>query len=238
MTYNEIYNKVMPLQKRQEEKWNIWVVWVVRPLSVLLTQPLLHTDIKPLTITAISIVCSLIGCWLLAFGMSLGLRILGWFFFFSWAVLDGVDGNLARCTNKCSQLGDLWDTTGGYTAMILMYFSAGIAAFFDVNVFAFLPSYICLILGGATALCSIFPRLVMHKKKSQGQKSSTVEALSDKRSFGIVQIIAVNLVSPSGFMQVILLGSIVLNLLNVWISVYFVINLVIMLVSLYKLLRA
>ena len=173
-----------------------------------------------------------------AFGMTMWIRLIGWLCFFIWACLDGVDGNLARCTNQCSSLGDLWDTMGGYAAMVLILFGSGIAAFFDKNSIELLENYWYLIIGGATAIFSIFPRLIMHKKKSSELNSDAVKGLSDKKSFGLVKITAMNLVSPSGFMQVILLLCIILNFTNFFIVFYFFVTFGVMSLSLYKLLRA
>ena len=237
MTFKEIYDIAVPASKRKEEKFNIWVTIAVRPLSVLVTKPFLSTSVKPTQITAFSILSSLAGFCVLSFTQTMPLRVLGWFLFFAWAVLDGVDGNYARCSNQCSLLGDLWDTTGGYAAMVLMYFSCGIVAFYDNNMIRVLEPYWYLILGGATALFSIFPRLVMHKKKSYGDSSEAVKELSDKKSFSLSKIVAMNIISPSGFMQVILLLCIILNLTNLFISVYFVVNFGIMSLSLFKLLK-
>ena len=238
MTFKEIYDIAVPVAKRKEEKFNIWVTIAVRPLSVLLTKPFLGSKVKPTQITAFSLLCSLAGFFVLSFTHTMPLKILGWILFFAWAVLDGVDGNYARCSNQCSQLGDLWDTTGGYAAMVLMYFACGIDAFYDNNLFSPIEPYWYLILGGATAIYSIFPRLVMHKKKSYGNSSDAVKALSDKKTFGLSQIVAMNLVSPSGFMQVILLICILLHITNIFIGLYFIVNLGIMSISLYKLLKA
>ena len=238
MTFKEIYDIAVPVAKRKEEKFNIWVTIAVRPLSVLVTKPFLGSKVKPTQITAFSLLCSLAGFFVLSFTHTMPLKILGWILFFAWAVLDGVDGNYARCSNQCSQLGDLWDTTGGYTAMVLMYFSCGIVAFYDNNLINPIEPYWYLILGGATAIYSIFPRLVMHKKKSYGNSSDAVKALSDKKTFGLSQIVAMNLVSPSGFMQVILLICILLHITNIFIGLYFIVNLGIMSLSLNKLLKA
>lgn len=164
MTYKEIYDIAMPVAKRKEERLNVWVTIAVRPLSVLLIKPLIGSKTKPTTITKWSVLACLAGFSFFAFGNSLTRSLVGWLFFFVWAVLDGVDGNLARCTNQCSQLGDLWDTMGGYAAMVLMYFGAGIAAYSDTCVYDFTKTANYLILGGATAIMSIFPRLVLHKK--------------------------------------------------------------------------
>ena len=238
MKFKEIYDVAVPVAKRKEEKFNIWVTVAVRPLSVLATKPFLGTRIKPTQITAFSLLCSFAGFFVLSFTNIMPLKILGWLLFFAWAVLDGVDGNYARCSNQCSQLGDLWDTTGGYAAMVLMYFACGIVAFYDANLINLVEPYWYLILGGSTAIFSIFPRLVMHKKKSYGNSSDAVKELSEKKSFGLSQIIAMNLVSPSGFMQVILLICILLHITNLFIAFYFIVNLGIMSLSLYKLLKA
>ena len=238
MTFKEIYDIAVPTAKRNEERFNIWVTIAVRPLSVLVTKPFLGSKVKPTQITAFSLVCSLAGFFTLSFSQTMPLKILGWILFFAWAVLDGVDGNYARCSNQCSQLGDLWDTTGGYAAMVLMYLACGIVAFYDDNLVSIIEPYWYLILGGVTAIFSIFPRLVMHKKKSYGNSSDAVKQLSDKKSFGLSQIVAMNLVSPSGFMQVIFLACILLHFTNLFIDFYFVVNLGIMCLSLYKLLKA
>lgn len=238
MTYKEVYNIAVPPQKRKEEKWNILANNIFRPMSVILTVPLVNTKVKPTTITAYSIVAAILGFFLVAFSRSMELSVLGWFLFFLWDILDGVDGNLARCTNQCSPLGDLWDTTGGYAAMVLIYFSAGIAAAYDTNLYVFANPIVLCILGGATAIMSIFPRLVMHKKKSSGIESEVVKEMTNKQNFSLSKIFALNFISPTGFMQVFLLICICTHTLNIFIAFYFVVNLGIMILSLKKLLKA
>lgn len=237
MTYKEIYDIAMPEKKRKEERWNVWVTISVRPLSILCTIPFTRTKVKPTTITKWSVIANLLGFFLVAFAQSMTLKLVGWLFFFVWAVLDGVDGNLARSTNQCSSMGDLWDTMGGYAAMVLIYFSAGIAAFYDNSLYSFCDVYWMIILGGATAVISIFPRLVMHKKKSLNIDDESVKAISDKQNFSLSKIAAMNIVSPSGFMQVIFLLSIVFHVLNFFSVFYFAVNMGIMVMSLRGLLK-
>ena len=239
MKIKEVYSIAMPEKKKKEERMNIWVRLAVRPLSIVLTAPLVGTSIKPTTITMWSVLCNIIGAVLVSMNVNIYLSLLGWLFFFVWAVLDGVDGNLARCQGTCSQLGDLWDTMGGYVAMVSIYFSAGIASFMDANLFDFFGefSYLLLIIGGLTSIFSIFPRLIMHKKKSSNISSEAVQKISDKSKYSFSKIIAMNLISPSGFMQVLFLICIIFHLLNFFICSYFIINFGIMLVSLYDLLK-
>lgn len=236
MNYSQIYAKVMPETKRKEERYNLWVTAAVRPLSVLFTIPFIKTSITPIQITALSIVFSFLGFFYLGFGDSIQIRVVGWLMFFLWAVFDGVDGNLARCSNKCSQLGDLWDTTGGYAAMVMMHFASGIAAFYGPTEFFGAEKYWMIILGASSAILSIFPRLVFHKKKSYGEKFNDAKYFSDKKEFGLKQILAMNLVSPSGFLQVILLVCIILNRLSLFTIFYFIVNVMIFMISMKKLL--
>ena len=237
MTFNEVYAKVMPEKKRKEERFNIFAHWIGRPISILMTLPLINANVKPTTVTKCSILASVIGFFLVAYGNSMVLKIIGWAFFLLWNLLDGVDGDLARCTDQCSLLGDLWDTTAGYVAMVLTYFAAGIAAFYDLNRVVFLEPYWFLIIGGATAIASIFPRLVMHKKKSSNVNAKAIRELSDKEHFGLKNIIAMNLISPSGFMQVIFLICIMTHTLNVYVCFYAVLNIGIMFLSMHELLK-
>ena len=237
MTYKEIYDIAVPPQKRKEERWNLFAGHIGRPISVLMTVPLTKTKVKPTTVTGWSLIALVIGAILVSFNFNTTITIVGWGFFFLWNLLDGVDGNLARSTKQCSNLGDLWDTTGGYAAMVLTYFSIGVSSYYDSNLYDFCDKSLLLILGGATAVMSIFPRLVMQKKKTYGINSDAVKNLTDKSNFGIKQIISMNLISPSGFMQVLFLLCIIFHTLNFFILAYTVINMCIMVVSLYQLLK-
>ena len=204
---------------------------------VLLTIPLIETKVKPSTITFLSILAALIGFSLFATGEGQQYYLIGWFFFFVWNILDGVDGNLARCQGSCSPLGELWDATGGYAAMVLTYLSVGMAAYYDDNAVSFCSPHYYLAFGGFAAVLSIFPRLILHKRKNLNMSQDSVNELQDKKNFGFVQIVSMNLISVSGFMQVLFLICIVTHTLNMFICFYLVINLLMCLLSLRKLLK-
>ena len=237
MTYREARTRILTEGKHAEDRRNLLVEKVIRPASIALTLPLIGRRIAPTTVTKVSLAASTLGFFLLAFGGSRTVRGLGWLAMFLWVVLDHVDGNLARCTDRCTALGDLWDTMAGYAAMVYIYFGAGIAAFHDANALNLFPGHWTLVLGGMTAVFSIFPRLVLHKKKSSAAADGAVAALSDKSSFGFVRTAAVNLLSPVGFMILFLLAAILLRGLNLFILAYFVLNLLMMLAALYSLLK-
>lgn len=237
MTLKEIYNVCVPPAKAKTDKLIPWLYFVIRPLSILLTRPILKTPISPVKVTFLSMLATLVGFVLLGFGQSVEVRAYGWIGFFIWAVLDCVDGNIARCKGLASERGALWDATGGYMALSLIFFAVGIAAYNDTNAVEVLDKYLYIVLGGLTSLMSLFPRLVMQKKKAGENGAESVKAVGDKASFSLPKIIALNLESAIGLMQVVVLLGIIFHFLNIFIVCYFVLNLIIMFFSLYTLLK-
>lgn len=237
MKFKEAFDISVPKSKREKERWNIFAAYIGRPISVLMTIPLIDTKVKPTTVTKWSIVAAVLGFLFFASGLGLRYYIIGWCFFFLWNLLDGVDGNLARCQGTCSPAGELWDATGGYAAMVLTYMSAGVAAYYDNSFYTFCEQHYLLIIGGLTAVLSIFPRLILHKRKNLNMSQDSVNQLQNKKDFGLLQILSMNLVSASGFLQVILLVCVLTHTLNFFVLFYFAVNLGICCVSLRKLLK-
>ena len=235
MNYSEVYNLAMPKSKREAEKHNYWVVFVIRPLSVLLTIPLVNTKIKPITITAISVFASLISAIFLGFGQSVLHRLCGLFFIFIWAVLDGIDGNLARCQGTCSKLGELWDAFGGYLALVLVFLSVGVASFYDNNSVYIFDNYWYLLIGGLTSVVSIFPRLIYQKKKAICPEFDIRHQKGTAPQSGLMRIIQSN-IAISGGMQLLLLVAILFHVLNLFLLFYLILYSGLMLLSLRKLL--
>lgn len=236
MTLKEIRERTLPPEKEQTEKWDIWS-YVNRPVSYVVTKWLLNTKVSPTQVTIWSVFACVLAFGFLAFGKTMPLMLLGWFFYFVWVVLDCVDGGLARCRQQTSKMGELWDAFGGYVCTVAVFFSAGIAAYYDNNKFVIGEPYWQIIIGASTAFFSILPRLIMQKKKNLNLDSESIAMLADKHNFGIIQLVAMNVISCAGLMQVFLLLSIVFHLLNIFNIVYFIIMFVFMLKTLYSLLK-
>ena len=235
--FKDVYDVLVPPKKRAEDRKNAVLHYVIRPLSIWLSLPLLETSITATTVTKISIVSILLGFGFLVLGRSLTMQLVGWLFVFTWAVLDCVDGNLARYRKQTSAMGELWDSFGGYMAIVMVYFGVGIAAFYTDNLVEFCEPHWMLILGGATSVISIFPRLMMHKKRStQGSEKST-SSLTDKSSFGPAKTFMTNILSPVGTFQIVFVLCIAFRLLNIFVAGYFVINFAMMMVSLHSILK-
>lgn len=237
MTYKEVFMKAVPQNKKDEDRFALVSRNVSRPISILLTIPLLKTSVKPTSVTKLSVLSLFVGFFVCICSSNINTCLLGWFFFFIWAVLDHVDGNIARYKNECSLLGDLWDTMGGYLAMMLMYFAAGIIAFKETFIFIYLEPYHYLVLGSATAMMSIFPRLMMHKKKSSLKSDQVGAEFTDKKHFSWPKVVMMNLIAPTDGVLFFFLISIIFNLFYLFVLLYFLINLLVAITALKGILK-
>lgn len=232
----EISKKTMTEEKRSEAKNDFFAFYIGRPLSYVLTVPFFKLKIKPNTVSFISIIPIIVGFILLSFGNNMILKLLGWFMFFLWNLLDGVDGNLARYTKQFSKTGSLWDATSGYIAMVLTFLSMGIGCFYGNFTFTSLDKEIFIILGSLSSIAIIFPRLIMHKRITSIGTDEKSSSLKNKNNYSILKIIALNLISVSGLIQVFMLISIIFKIMDLFTIVYFIINMLICLISVSKLL--
>jgi phosphatidylglycerophosphate synthase len=235
MTYKEVYAKCVTENKRMSDKLMPWLHYIVRPLSIWITIPLLKTNVKPNMVTAWSMIATLIGFVLVSFG-EIPLKAVGVFFYFIWAVLDCVDGNIARCKKMFSTRGELWDAAGGYLALSLLFMSAGIAAFNETDAIPLYEGYWNIILGGLTSVLAIYPRLIMQKKIAINDVSEALTQVKTKQEYSWPKRIVLNFESAIGFVQLLLLLCILFHYLNYFVILYFLLNVAMATYSFYLLL--
>lgn len=233
----DIAEKTMTEEKKKQAKNDFFAYYIGRPISYVLTVPFLKLNIKPNTVSLLSFFPSIIGFLLIGFGDTITLKIIGWLMFFLWNLLDGVDGNIARYKEIFSKTGSLWDATSGYIAMVLMYYAMGIGCYYGQFCMLSIDRVFLIILGGLSSVLVIFPRLIMHKRITSIGKDENSDEIKDKSSYGIVKIIGLNLISIAGFVQVLMLLSIILQAMDIFTIFYFLLNLVICVVSVKKLLK-
>lgn len=235
ITPKEIERKTMSPEKKASAKNDYFAFYVGRPLSYILTVPFLYTNITPNIVSMISIVPIIVGFVLMCIGRSQSTLIWGWICFFIWNLLDGVDGNIARYKKQFSKMGSVYDAMSGYVAMVLSFFGWGVAAshnpgFFQSAVKWPLDTYI--ILGALSGIFVIFPRFIMHKALTTLKDAEAMNSVKDKSSYGFVKLVALNLTSISGFVQVFMLIAVVLHITDLFTICYFLLNLAVMIVSL------
>lgn len=227
----DIERKTMSPAKKAMAKNDYFAFYVGRPLSYLLTVPFVKTNITPNQISYLSIIPLIVGFIIMIFTTDFVVLLLAWFLFFLWNLLDGVDGNLARYREQYSKDGSVVDAMAGYVAMVLTYFGAGIVAA-HLN-----DSDIYIILGALSGILLIFPRLVMHKYINTVAQDESVSSIKDKSDFNTIKILALNMTSITGIPQVLLLLTILTNQWVLFTLVYFTINFLLMIFSLYSLFK-
>lgn len=241
ITLKDVKEKTMSSEKRKSAKNDYFAFYVGRPLSYILTIPLLYTKITPNTISLISIVPLVLGFIVMYFAQTIKVMLLGWTCFFLWNLLDGVDGNIARYKKQFSPLGSVYDAMSGYVAMVLSFFAWGIAAAHNGgildNVFQ-VNNDIYIIIGALSGVFQIFPRFIMHKTITTMGNENRVAAIKDKSQYNIIKLIALNITSIAGFLQVIMLMAIILDMMDLFTIGYFILNLLVMLASLKNILKA
>lgn len=233
----DLAKKTMTDEKRKQAKNDFFAYYIGRPLSYILTVPFLKLGIKPNTVSFISIFPSIIGFFMIGFGDTLIIKILGWLMFLLWNLLDGVDGNIARYKKQFSKTGALWDATSGYVAMFLTYIAMGTGCYYGNFTSLNIDQVFMVTLGGLSGTLSIFPRLVLHKRISTLGDDKNSEEMKNKGSYGIIKIIGLNLVSTAGLIQVFMLLAILLSVMDYFTIIYFIINLLICIRTLIKLLK-
>ena len=94
-----------------------------------------------------------------------------------------------------------------------------------------------MIFGGITAVMNMYPRLVMHKTVTTLMDKGQVKDISEKKEYGIVKIIALNLKSCAGGALVLMLLAIIFNFLDLYTVFYLLFNVAVMVATIASILR-
>lgn len=234
ITYQQLVAKTMPPEKKKSASRCIIGHYCVRPLSNIISIPLIETHVDPTTITKVSAVFPIIAFVAFLFNSNLGFYI-GWFSIFIWNVLDGVDGNIARYNDQCSKYGELWDAMVGWLAVVSFYFGMGIQAYYENSIYFFSSTYM-IVFGSISTIVWLFPRLVMQKKNVL-MGAESVKEVKYRGNYGIGKLIVFNLTSINGFASVIFMVAFWLDLLDICTIGYLILNFIIFIASMYNLMR-
>lgn len=234
ITPRDVEKKTMSPQKRETAKRDLFAFYVGRPLTYILTIPFLYTNISPNTVSYLSFIPTILGFVFLWVGQTKSALVWGWFSFFMWSMLDGVDGNIARYKRQYSKIGDTLDAAAGYFAMALIFLGAGIAAANGTDkLLCGLPirSADYIVFGGLSSLFTVLPRLIMHKAiSSTGDKDAG--GVKNRATYSFSKAVALNITSIPGFVQIFLLICILTDTLGLYTIGYALVNCVVMIISL------
>jgi len=240
ITPKQIEKAAMPPEKRESAKNDYFAFYIGRPITYWMTVPFLYTKLTPNQITIISILPLLAGFVLSYFAHGSFMCTISWCLFFLWALLDGVDGNVARYRKQFSKYGSVYDALGGYIAMALAPFACGIMAAHNQGVLQHIcpvSSELYIIMGALSGMSLIMPRLMMHKMINTVGKDSEAASMSNKAKYSPIRILALNIISITGFAQLLMLIATLTKTMDIYTMGYFVINVGAMIVSLFSMFR-
>ena len=239
INYKQLTAKTKPPEKRRTASKCVIGHYLLRPISNIISIPLIEKGVNPTTITEISGIFPLVALFaFLLWQNDLGFWA-GWLSILIWNILDGVDGNIARYCEKTSPRGGVWDATVGWLAMVAFYSGMGLVAYHhygNSQLDAYVPNFWYLLMGDAAAMCWIFPRLVMHKAINTVGKEAAHE-VQDRGDYSFGKLLFFNITSINGGAAVLFAVCYLLNLTSLCMLFYFIVSMAVACGSLYKLLK-
>ena len=199
-----------------EDKKELFNFYVLRPVSFWVAAVFAFFKISANAVTWLSLVIGLIGFLLFLRGDHLS-QIIASLLIFIWAILDCVDGNLARYYKTQSIFGDFLDSLVCYITFAFLPIS--IAYSINNNN---LSSEILYFLGWMYSIGFTLSRLIYQKFK----QINTIEykkILSSEKNGSLKQIsfnFVNNIFNPSGLMVPILVLSAIFQWLEIYLIIY------------------
>lgn len=224
ISFEELHKKTLPEKKKKFVKVDVVSYYLWRPLCDFISILLMPTNITPTMVTIFSFWTALLS--LIVFILIPGKvgALSGYALIWLWNISDGIDGNIARYKEQFSKAGDLWDATAGYMAMVSFYFGAGLIAISESSRVALpIENKYYIIFGAIAAICVIFPRLVV-QKKNVVYGNEAVKNLKDRGEFSFSKLLMVNILSINGLAGLLLFVAILLQITNLFIIVYFIVQ--------------
>ena len=243
LTFGNIRTACYPEEKRNLDKNNLWGYFVLRKISFYLTWVFIRLGVSANQVTGIAIIIGCIGCILLAFGGYSGM-IAGALILNIWALLEFVDGNVARYNNSCTSYGAFVDDLNAYTVATLFFISVGVGAFHHpdlwLNSIAInVDNGVFLFLGGWASVFYIFPRFIgnIFVKAFSQEQSAFVDELKRDISRSFVSKISFNIYNITGLIMPILLFAVIFKFLCIFVALFALINTAAFVVLITQLLR-
>lgn len=199
--------------------------FLIRPLSFLFSSFFTLLGIGANAVSIISLFFSISSCGLL---IAFYFTNLSLFFylsiasFFVWAVLDCVDGNIARSIKK-EKYGDFLDAVAGYIFPGIFFALVGICSCKTENILFTNNNDLILIIS-VVASTSIITLLLSNKKFEENKKmyENDNETSKPRHASFVISIVKRlwSEISFGGFMPIFLLLAYIFKLLNLFVFVY------------------
>jgi len=113
--------------KRTHEIEEFTNLHIIHPISSWLVPKLVAGKITPNMVSVIGMIFGILAGLAYAQYQTPYMAVAGFIFMFLWHIMDGADGQLARLTKNCSEIGKILDGVCDYVTFISVYVGIGIA---------------------------------------------------------------------------------------------------------------
>ena len=188
--------------------------YIYRPLSFPLGWVFYKMGMKANSVTLLSIFLAITSSLIMVFGSSKAI-LLSSALMMLVALLDCVDGNVARARDETGPGGEWMDALSGYTVYALLPLSLGVHIYLYNPYTSLLGLWI--IVGAATAIANLFLRLLYQKFVSSNLDKSVQNEFKGKGSLFSRISGEMGLV---GWMMPTLIVAALTNMLNFYLTIY------------------
>ena len=181
LTYSK-FKDLLGKSKRNSDP--LFCRYFLRPLSFPIGWIFYSLGIRANSISLISIVVTVIACLLIIFGENQEITLASFLMIFV-ALLDCVDGNVARARGETGPAGEWMDALSGYTVYALLPISLGIGIQIESQSDDLVGIWI--IVGSITVISNLYSRLLYQKYMNSFSEMTTKDEFKgDKSLFAIV----------------------------------------------------
>ena len=192
----------------------LWCRFIYRPLSFPTGWFFYKIGMKANSVSLLSILLAVTSSLIMVFG-SADAIVIASFLMVLVALLDCIDGNIARARGEAGPGGEWMDALSGYTVYALLPFTLGIHIYLH-SPHATLPE-LWIIVGAVTSISNLFLRLLYQKFVSSMIGESTQEGLKGSGSLFSKFSSEMGLV---GWMMPALLVASITNMLGIYLVLY------------------
>lgn len=208
----------LPSKKKKRDKMDVWVYFIIRPISYLFTWLCLKLKISAAGATYISMIIGVFGP-LLLLDSNYYTRIVGAFIINFWIIFDCVDGNIARFKKSTSSFGTFIDGVSGYIIMSILYLSIGTSVYLYADTILFEERmWLYIFVGALGSIFTVFPRLIEHKASNMFPNYKS--KITDKETYGLFYTIGLNIGGIAGLGLPLLLLAYIFRFENIYILFY------------------
>lgn len=175
-----------------------------RPVGHYLSKMLVHTSVSPNQVSVSASLVGLVSAWLFAIG-GYGAAVWGAIVLQLSAILDAVDGDLARVMFKESPLGKWLDIVGDQVVHIAVFVAVGVGLYRGGCAAPVIPLATSAAIGVAISLIVVVRGLRQFESQSNPRSQRLIEATAN-RDFSVLLIILAALGKLEWFLWLTAIG--------------------------------